>query len=235
MNAEALDGKYYQSHQLDADRIALWWYARVVRRLRPEGGRLLDFGCGTGHLLKRLSADFEALGFDPAPYARNLCRANAPDAIVLEEWESLPPASLDIIVSLHTLEHLPRPLPVVQALVQKLVAGGVFFVVVPHTGSLGHRLKREQWFAYRDATHVSLLTRSEWVMLLRKAGLDIVSVRGDGLWDAPYVPLVPAAVQRAVFGAPAALQMFWPRGRPFLPPALGECLIVTARRCGGNA
>jgi SAM-dependent methyltransferase len=232
MSAQPFDAHYYQEHRLDGDRIALWWYARVLRRLRPKGGRLLDFGCGTGHLLKRLSGDFEAFGYDAAPAARSVSRANAPDAVVLEDWESLPSASFDVIVALHTLEHLARPLATVQALAQKLVPGGTFFAVVPNPGGLGHRLKGRHWFAYRDATHVSLLTRTEWMMVLRKAGLHIDRVRGDGLWDVPYVPWLPAAMQKAIFGAPAAVQMFWPLGGPFLPAPMGECLIIIARGPG---
>ena len=224
------DGRYYEEHGMSGDRRALWWYARVVRGLRPRGGRLLDFGCGTGYLLKRLSAHFEAFGYDAAPYARTRARSNAPDAVILEEWESQPPASFDIVVSLHTLEHLQRPLPTLQKLVEKLMAGGVFFFVVPNPGGLGRRLKGRQWFAYRDATHVSLLSRGEWVTLARKAGLEVVRVRGDGMWDPPYVGFLPTSLQRAVFGAPAALQVFSPISRPFLPAALGECLLLTARK-----
>jgi SAM-dependent methyltransferase len=230
MKTQPFDERYYEDNKLGGDRLALRWYARVLQRLRPHGGRLLDFGCGTGHLLKRLSAHFEAYGYDASPFARTQCRTTAPDAVVLEDWESLAAASLDVIVSLHTLEHLPRPLPIVQGLAAKLVTGGILFFVVPNPGGLGHQLKGRDWFAYRDATHVSLLTRGEWAMLIRKAGLEVVRVRGDGLWDAPYVGVIPTALQRAIFGAPAALQVFWPLGQPFLPPALGECLIVTARK-----
>ncbi len=230
MKTQPFDEQYYEQTKLADDRIALWWYARVLQRLGPDGGRLLDFGCGTGHLLKRLSSHFEAYGYDASPFARTLCRTTAPDAVVLEDWESIPAASLDIIASLHTLEHLQRPLPTVQALAAKLISGGILFFVVPNSGGLGHRLKGREWFAYRDATHVSLLTRAQWVMLVRKAGLEVVRVRGDGMWDAPYVPLLPTPLQRALFGAPAALQVFWPFGQPFLPPSLGECLIVTARK-----
>ncbi|MFQ5667113.1 MAG: class I SAM-dependent methyltransferase [Candidatus Binatia bacterium] len=230
MSPQSFDPQYYEQFNLSGDRIALWWYARVVRRLRPRGGRLLDFGCGTGHLLKRLSGHFAVFGYDAAPFARTACRANAPDAIVLEDWESLPPADLDIIVSLHTLEHLPHPLPVLEGLASKLVRGGIFFFVVPNPGGFGHRLKGREWFALRDRTHVSLLSRGEWATLVRKAGLEVAAVHGDGLWDAPYVGIIPTTLQRALFGAPAAVQVFWPSARPFLPAALGECLIVTARK-----
>lgn len=221
---------YYATHGLAGDRIALWFYARLLRRLRRGGGRLLDFGCGTGHLLRRLSEHFETYGYDASAQARGLCRLTAPDAVVLEEWESLPLASLDVVVALHTLEHLPQPRPVMQALADRLAPGGVFLFVVPNPGSLGRRLKGPRWFAHRDPTHCSLLSRGEWLTLARRVGLTVRWVRGDGLWDAPYVPLLPAGLQRALFGAPAAVQVLLPLRRPFLPPVLGECLIVLAAR-----
>jgi len=230
MTAPSYDEAYYAEGQIDADRTALWWYARIIRRLRPKGGRLFEFGCGTGHLLKRLSADFEAYGYDVSPVARLHCRRTAPNAVVLEEWESQADASFDVIVSLHTLEHLARPLPAMQQLVSKLAPGGVFFFVVPDPGGIGHRLKGRRWFAYRDPTHCSLLSRGEWTTLVRRSGLEVVRVRADGLWDAPYVRWIPTSVQRALFGAPAALQVFSPLASPFLPAGWGECLIVTARK-----
>jgi SAM-dependent methyltransferase len=219
---------YYQRHGLDEDRIALWFYARLLRRLRPDGGRLLDFGCGTGHLLRRLADHFETYGYDASSRARGLCRLTAPDAVVLEDWQSLPPERFDVIVTLHTLEHLERPLGVMEGLAARLGPGGLFFFVVPNPGGVGHRLKRHRWFAYRDPTHCSILSRGQWVMLARRAGLRVLWVRGDGMWDPPYVPLLPQAVQRVLFGAPAALQLVSPLRRPFLPAALGECLIVAA-------
>jgi SAM-dependent methyltransferase len=230
MNAKSpYTEKYYATHGLAGDRIALWFYARLVRRLRRSGGRLLDFGCGTGHLLRRLSDHFEAYGYDASAEARGTCRLTAPDAVVLEEWQSLPASSLDLIVSLHTLEHLPHPRATVEGLVQRLVKRGIFLFVVPNPGGVGHRLKRQQWFAFRDPTHCSLLSRGEWLTLARRSGLRVRWVRGDGMWDPPYVSLLPVGLQRVLFGAPAGLQLVAPF-RPFLPSALGECLIVCCER-----
>jgi SAM-dependent methyltransferase len=228
------DGEdYYREHGLEQDRIALWYYARVLRHIRPKGGRLLDFGCGTGHLLRRLSDRFETYGYDVSAHARSLCQAIAPGAVVLEDWTVLEPSSLDVVVALHTLEHIEQPLPVVQALSTRLRPGGLFLFVVPNPGGLGRRLKRDAWFAYRDPTHRSLLNRGEWIVLSQQAGLHVEWVRGDGMWDAPYVPWLPLALQRVLFGAPAALQLVSPLRRPFLPSFLGECLIVAALKPAG--
>ncbi|MBI4516153.1 MAG: class I SAM-dependent methyltransferase [Deltaproteobacteria bacterium] len=224
------DEQYYEGHRLDEDRIALWYYARVVRRLGRAGGRLLDYGCGTGHLLKRLTGAFESFGYDASAYARSRARLTAPEAVILEEWASLPPGSLDVVVALHTLEHLRRPHAVMPQLANLLRPGAVFLFVVPNTNSLGRRLKRANWFGHRDPTHYSLLSQGEWVELTRRVGLQLLWVSGDGWWDAPYLPLIPTAIQRPLFGAPAALQLFAPIARPFLPASMGECLIVAARR-----
>ena len=226
--------QYYATHGLAGDRIALWFYARLLRRLGRRGGRLLDFGCGTGHLLHRLSNHFEAYGYDASPEARGTCRLTAPDAVVLEEWQSLPAGSLDVIVALHTLEHLPHPRATIEALAQRLAAGGIFLFVVPNPGGLGHRLKGRRWFAYRDPTHCSLLSRGEWLTMTRRSGLRVRWVRGDGMWDPPYVALLPVGLQRMLFGAPAGVQIALPLRRPFLPAALGECLIVLAEREGSD-
>ena len=53
-------------------------------------------------------------------------------------------------------------------------------------------------------------------------------VFGDGMWDVPYVPLVPARVQLLFFGLPGALQAV--TCVPFVPLSLSESLILVAER-----
>ena len=217
---------------LEEDGVATGPYARILKRLKPHGGRLLEFGCRDGRLLCSLSDHFEAYGYDGSAVLRGRCRVAAPDAVVLEDWQSLPRESFDVIVSLYALAHLKRPLPVFADLARRLSAGGVFLFVVPNPGGFGRRLKRERWFAHPERASCNLLSRGEWVMMARQAGLEIDWVRGDGMWDLPYFEGWPLGMQRVLFGVPDALQRISPLSRPILPAILGECLITSAVKLG---
>jgi len=149
---------------------------------------------------------------------------------VLDDWRTLEASSLQVVVTLHCLEHIRDPQEVVDGLAERLTRGGLLFAVVPNTTGLGRKLKGEKWFGYRDSTHCSLLSPKEWVTVMNRARLTVTSMHGDGMWDPPYVIAIPSSLQRVLFGAPAALQVFSPVPRLFLPPFLGECLIIQAQR-----
>lgn len=62
------DEAYYQANGQYGDRPALRFYVRLVRRYLGAGP-YLDFGCGTGHLLRRLSRIGSATGFEISPFS----------------------------------------------------------------------------------------------------------------------------------------------------------------------
>jgi SAM-dependent methyltransferase len=211
------------------DRRPLWWYARVVRRHRPAGGRFLEDGCGEGRLLGYLADDFEVFGYDDDPVRRHRCRAAVPDAVVLEAWEEAEAGGYDVVACLRGPRG-PRAAQVVRRLSDKVAPGGLLFVVAPNPGGFAHRMKGRDWFADELRTGSGLLSRGEWMTLMRRAGLKVVDIESDGLWDAPYLPLIPAFVQRAVCDMPEAVQSVWPMSRSLWPAAVGENLLITARK-----
>jgi len=92
-----------------------WWY-RGLRELTlyfidkfsqgKEEFRILDAGCGTGGLLKRLTGR-QAYGFDFSPEAINFCRKRQLENVVLGSINKAPFASgsFDLIASLDVLYH----------------------------------------------------------------------------------------------------------------------------------
>jgi hypothetical protein len=69
---------------------------------------------------------------------------------------------------------------------------------------------------------------ARWLELATASGFTITKSRGDGMWDTPYMPVVPDVLQKLFFLPPAAVQVL--TGTAFLTPSLGECLIVVAQK-----
>lgn len=225
--------EYFEANQQLRDRLALRWYARVCRRLVGRaGGNVFEFGCGVGWLLRHLATRHgqHVSGYDLSEFCRTQARARCPTATIYDDLDTVPQGAFDLVVALHVLEHVPEPQPTIRRLAALLRPNGKLLFVVPATSGLGHRLKGQRWFAFRDKTHVSLLPESQWSAYVREAGLHVLRQAGDGLWDPPYVSWLPRAVQLPLFGAPAALQVYAGGGRLLLPARWSECLIVVARR-----
>ncbi len=222
------DKEYYRGNEQDGDRIALWFYSRIAARLAPAGSRILEYGSGEGHLSRRLARIYRSSAYDLSPYARATTACTSPTTQVIDTPTDIPESTFDLICSLHVLEHVPAPGEILRDFARWLRPGGRVMYVVPNPDGLGHRIKRERWFAYRDDSHCSLLSSAEWISKTRDAGFGIEKVAADGLWDPPYVSRMPRILQLATFGLPAAVQVAL--GRAILPARSGECLIVVARR-----
>ena len=97
-------------------------------------GRLLDFGCGHGKLLRRMSAaGWDVVGLDFSEQAVNAVRAAGLQAHQgTLPHPQLAPGSFDAVVMEHALEHVPDPLPVLRAARDVLRPRGTLLVHVPN-------------------------------------------------------------------------------------------------------
>jgi SAM-dependent methyltransferase len=160
-----------------------------LARLRPIH-RMLDFGCGSGHLLGLAREVFgcETYGIELHPAGELGARRFG---FTLHagplETAPFPPASFDLVYSAQVLEHLPEPRTEVARLAALLAPGGLLFVEVPNYGSLAIRLGRDRFTFNRPPGHLNFFGRSSLLRLLRGAGLEVVSLRTTGL---PYRALL---------------------------------------------
>jgi SAM-dependent methyltransferase len=223
------DIKYFAARNQDRDRPALWFYERLVRRWFVSGP-VLDYGCGTGFLLKRLSRFYDVAGFDISPEALAVACANVRDLKVYHQDDQLPEATFSGIVSLHVLEHIERTsIPsVLKHWHRSLLPRGRVLCVVPDADGRGHSLAGKYWTSFGDPTHVTLLGHNEWCDLFIAADFSVHKIGTDGLWCLPYREGRGKIADGLRFSVPTLLQFL--AGRLLLSAGSGESAIFLLER-----
>ncbi len=222
MNVE-YDEDYYRTNGQLGDRPALGWYTRLARR-HLGSGPYLDFGCGTGHLLRRLAALAPAAGFEISKFSADRARRIAPGCDVYTSLDKIPSAAFCGLTAIHVLEHLDDTTAVaaISSWRRVLRPHGRALVVIPDPGGRARRLAGEAWMGYADPTHINLKTHAEWRQFLTVNGMRVIREGSDGLWNVPYRRL-PKLVDAAMHAGPALAQFL--AGRIFLPPGSGESAV----------
>jgi ubiquinone/menaquinone biosynthesis C-methylase UbiE len=213
-----------------------WWsnrfYARLARRFGPSHGRVLEIGCGLGHLLGWFSDAYQVFGTDINLWALSQARRNIPHGhfslVSAENLGVFPNKAFEIVVAKHVVEHLANPENAIAEVSRVLSPGGLLLLATPNLDSAMRVIKKENWIGYKDKTHINLKPPAVWLKLLKKYSFYPRRVFSDGFWDAPYLPAIPTMLQKLVFGAPGGLQAIL--GWSIIPLRMGESLIVLAEK-----
>jgi SAM-dependent methyltransferase len=234
--------RYFESYNY-ADRplgrFSMYWFARryyaaLVRRYAPKGGgKLLEMGCGLGHLLGLLQNDFACVGIDIADYSIAQMKQNAPRAegIVMsaEDLTRFGDGEFSAVVALHLVEHLSDPADTIRQVYRIVQPGGLFLFATPNPGYSLRRFKDPHTDAIgKDPTHINVQPPAQWRAWSEASGFKVLRHFGDGLWDVPYFPIIPKIVQFGVFGLPALAQVI--TQTTLTPLTLGVNQIMIARK-----
>lgn len=236
-------GEDYFSNYNYADRtmgrFSMYWFARryyaaLAKRYAPStGGKLLELGCGLGHLLGLLQDDFECVGIDLAAYSIEQTRQNAPKATTMmmsaDDLSAFEDSSFSVVIALHLVEHLPDPQATLRDVRRILFDDGVLIFATPNPIYSLRRFKDAETDAIgKDPTHINVHPPQQWREWTEAAGFKVLRHFGDGLWDVPYFPLVPKVIQFGVLGLPALFQVI--TRTTWTPLSLGVNQICVARK-----
>ena len=172
-----------------------WWFlARrrileqlIVRVVRPpEGARVLEVGCGTGHNLAMLGkfGELDASELDSSARAlstkrlgREVKEAKLPDLSMFKR------NSYDLIALLDVLEHVPDDLGSLRAIHRRLKPGGALVLTVPANPWM--------WSAHDAAHHhFRRYTSKQLEELFLRSGLEVELL---SYFNTLLYPLVAAA------------------------------------------
>ena len=148
--------------------------AFLVQRLNethllPAHGRMMDFGCGIGNLLRSFGAifpDWTLAGLELSDAQRQKVESIPQVERLFTPPLSDVPGEFDLITMVHSLEHIPSPLLCLDEIRAKLKPGGLLLVDVPDCAA--------NPFMFLVADHSSHFCLPVLQRLVQNAGFEIV-------------------------------------------------------------
>jgi 2-polyprenyl-3-methyl-5-hydroxy-6-metoxy-1,4-benzoquinol methylase len=171
-----------------AELVAEWKASRRAARGTPapgtpsDSGRVLDVGCGRGHLLTAMAQrGWECYGTELSAFPGDE-RPQPPGAgrvtILRGAVEDLPleHAFFDIVSIWHVLEHVRNPSTTLQTIARTLKQGGVLALAVPNYSSLQRIVFGKHWFHLDCPRHLYHFRRDLLLNWLDEYGLTVEKV-----------------------------------------------------------
>jgi SAM-dependent methyltransferase len=154
------------------------------RRLASAGGiksgRLLDIGCGCGHLLHEAKQlGFEVHGVEPSQDAVDYAAKHfGIDAVVCGAYvkDVFPEQHFDLISCIHVIDHVDSPCTLLEAACSHLKPGGCLVVATHNIESLLSRLTGEGFIAW-SVQHISYYSPGTLKAMMERCGLTPLEVR----------------------------------------------------------
>jgi 2-polyprenyl-3-methyl-5-hydroxy-6-metoxy-1,4-benzoquinol methylase len=170
-------------------------------------GRALDYGAGIGNFTCKLLASgrFEQIeGADILPRPQNLPDAIAWHRLDLNNADTIPAATFDVVIAAEVIEHLENPRKVAREWFQILKSGGTLVLSTPNNESIRSLmalLVRGHYVAFLDScypAHITALLRKDLVRILTEAGFSDVRFHFTNQGGLPKLPAV--SWQQVSFG-----------------------------------
>jgi len=164
----------------------------IIKSLvKEKQGRILDFGCGGGHFLDRVSDNWDKYGVEISVIGREVAKTKGIKVYAhlssLRNYEG----AFDVIVMFATIEHLPNPREVVSQLRRLLKAGGLFVVMTGDVASVKAKVQGKHWHLYTPPGHLHFFSAYTVDYLMRLLGFEKIKhlYTDGGVTRVPFMPL----------------------------------------------
>lgn len=156
---------------------------KVVKELYPNGGKMVEVGSGLAYLLRSFKDEgWDVLGIDPwrALPAMTMETHGIETIPATLEQAALPDASVDVVILLHVIEHVPDPVATLSEINRVLKPGGHLVMETPRYDTLMFKLLGKRERSLRCDGHIYFFTFESLKRTYEKAGFVEVETKAVG-------------------------------------------------------
>jgi 2-polyprenyl-3-methyl-5-hydroxy-6-metoxy-1,4-benzoquinol methylase len=153
-----------------------YFMQELLNYVKPPGN-LLDIGCGWGAFLANArEKGFTPYGVDVCHKAANFASTVLGIPTVCDQLDDcqFTEAMFDVLVVIHTLEHLMSPAAALDRMRKILKPGGVLAGIVPNIGGFCSLTMKEKWQWLDENTHYVHFTPETLKATLEKHGFEVL-------------------------------------------------------------
>lgn len=170
-------------------RNKLWKLIREIASKTPQGQdfRILDVGCGSGHLLDAISRRFQESGILAVPFGIEVSNVLAAGSntrfqalgghvvskCAIDGVQDFEPASIQCVVLHSFLEHEAQPVELLRKVRNILTPDGAVVLKVPNFDCWNRHLRGARWCGFRYPDHVNYFTPKTLGLTAARAGFRI--------------------------------------------------------------
>lgn len=160
----------------------------LVQRFKPNKGKLLDIGAGTGDfLVVAQQHGWDITGIEPSEKAKNIAKGKG--VRLVDSLQDVPSHSMDVVTMWHVLEHVPDVEAQITELKRIVKPDGVLVIAVPNYKSHDAVYYGAYWAAYDVPRHLWHFSKTSIKKLFGKQGIDLVEIL-PMKFDSFYVSLL---------------------------------------------
>ncbi len=189
--SRTFDAVYFDNYRNDPKRAAMYASEQlIINELVPNGGRILDVGCGIGAFLSGFDKKkWDLYGTDIADVAIREARVNGVKVKNSSESYLYPEEHFDVVVFRGSIQLIPNPFNLIQNCIKLLKSGGfLIFLATPNSNSPYYRKFKTLPFL---TPHLNYLIPSDIMLsnVLHNFGLSVVKIRYP-YFGGPYANII---------------------------------------------
>lgn len=161
---------------------------KLIEKVHPLKGRLLDIGAGTGDFLVQAKGSaWDIVGIEPSAKAKGI--ALKKEVTFIDTIDLIEADSIDVVTMWHVLEHVPDVEKQIADLKRIIKPDGIIIIAVPNFKSYDALHYGKFWAAYDVPRHLWHFSKTAIEKLFALQGMRLVKVM-PMKFDSFYVSLL---------------------------------------------